>query len=427
MNKKFICSILLAMACVGAWSQSGTNSPYSQYGLGILSDQSQGFSRGMNGAALGIRQGNVANTLNPASYSAVDSLTMIFDVGMSGQTTNFKEGSMKVNANNANFEYALCLFRLAKGLGASFGVLPYSNVGYKYTSSTFLDRTNGTVTETYSGEGGLHQAFFGIGGTLFRNLSVGANFSYLWGSLDKVVVSSSTTYINSLSKSYSASVNNYKLDFGLQYTLPCSKDDDLTIGATFGLGHKLKADAQCDVINVRTSGTSDTTSVVISDALELPMSYGVGFAWWHANKLIVDADLSMQQWGKVKMPGYDAKQNTYALRDDLLKDRWAVAVGADYVPDWMSPRNYLKRVHYRAGIGYATSYYNINGANGPKELSVSAGFGLPLLNGYNNRSVLNVSAQWVHTSATGLIKENTFRINLGLTFNERWFFKWKID
>ena len=34
-------------------AQSGTNSPYSQYGLGVLSDQTSGFNRGMNGVGLG--------------------------------------------------------------------------------------------------------------------------------------------------------------------------------------------------------------------------------------------------------------------------------------------------------------------------------------------------------------------------------------
>ena len=60
-------------------------------------------------------------------------------------------------------------------------------------------------------------------------------------------------------------------------------------------------------------------------------------------------------------------------------------------------------------------------------LSASFGLGLPIINNYNNRSLLNISAQWVRSSATGLIKENIFRINVGLTFNERWFAKWKVD
>ena len=57
-------------------------------------------------------------------------------------------------------------------------------------------------------------------------------------------------------------------------------------------------------------------------------------------------------------------------------------------------------------------------------MSISAGLGLPML---RSRSELNISAQWVNTSADRMIKDNTFRINVGLTFNERWFAKWRID
>ena len=121
-------------------AQSGTNSPYSQYGLGVLSDQSQGFSRGMNGLGLGLRFSNQVNTLNPASYSAVDSLTMIFDAGLSGQVTNFKETTLKngvpvtkkLNANNSDFEYVVGSFRLFPKIGMAFGILPYTNIGYNY-------------------------------------------------------------------------------------------------------------------------------------------------------------------------------------------------------------------------------------------------------------------------------------------------------
>lgn len=62
----------------------------------------------------------------------------------------------------------------------------------------------------------------------------------------------------------------------------------------------------------------------------------------------------------------------------------------------------------------------MNGVDGPKEISVSAGFGIPIMNSYNNRSMLNISGQWVKSSAKDLIKENSFRINIGFTFNEDW-------
>ena len=80
-------------------------------------------------------------------------------------------------------------------------------------------------------------------------------------------------------------------------------------------------------------------------------------------------------------------------------------------------------------MGYkgSTVLFTVNGQDGPKEVSVSAGFGFPIVNAYNNRSYLNISGQWVRSTAPGYIKENIFRINIGLTFNERWFAKWKVD
>ena len=78
-------------------------------------------------------------------------------------------------------------------------------------------------------------------------------------------------------------------------------------------------------------------------------------------------------------------------------------------------------------MSYTTPYLIINGQDGPKEYAVSAGFGIPLMNIWNNRSILNVSGQWVRMDAGSLLKENIFRINIGITFNERWFMKWKVD
>jgi putative outer membrane protein len=60
-------------------------------------------------------------------------------------------------------------------------------------------------------------------------------------------------------------------------------------------------------------------------------------------------------------------------------------------------------------------------------MSASIGFGIPIINPYNNRSFLNVSAQWVRSTAKNYIQENVFRINVGLTFNELWFKKWKLE
>ena len=150
--------------------------------------------------------------------------------------------------------------------------------------------------------------------------------------------------------------------------------------------------------------------------------------WNHKNQWKIGADYSLQQWGKIDFPEYSVVNDKpqYALTSNLFKNRHKFTVGGEYVPQENS-RNFFKRIHYRAGVSYATPYIKVNGQDGPKEMGVSAGFGIPIVNGYNTRSILNISAQYVRSEATGLIKENTFRINVGITFNERWFAKWKVE
>ena len=92
--------LLLGIANMGH-AQTSTNSPYTRYGFGQLSDQNFGNSVAMGGISYGLRNGLQVNASNPASYSAVDSLTFIFDFGMSLQNANFKEGKVKTNAKNS--------------------------------------------------------------------------------------------------------------------------------------------------------------------------------------------------------------------------------------------------------------------------------------------------------------------------------------
>lgn len=422
----------MALALAPAWAQSGTNSPYSQYGLGSLTDYSNGYNRGMNGLGISLSEHNQVNVLNPASYAYIDSLSFIFDIGISGQITNFEEGGRKLNANNAALDYVTAGFRLAKNWGVSFGLLPYSNVGYSYsnTSTINTDEDGNTTSSvnTYSGDGGLHEVYLGMGWRPFKGFSAGFNFCYLWGELNHYVVNSySESSINSLAKYYTADVKNYKLDLGLQYTFPVGKKDEVSLGLTYTLGHKLNSDPTCRVISSNSeTSLQDTATYTASNALELPTQYGAGLSWRHNKQWRVGVDYTYQKWSSIRYPVLDMSSTTpaYTVRTDQFSDRHKVTVGGEYVNDPES-RNFFKRIRFRAGASYATSYLKINGADGPDEVSASVGLGIPI--GWTNRSILNISGQWVRQAATGLIKENTFRINIGLTFNEKWFEKWKMD
>jgi len=83
-KKITIFSLLLiaALGCGTARAQI-VNTPYSKMGYGMLNDNVSGIQRSMGGVGYAMRGGRIVNVMNPASYADVDSLTFLWDVGIS--------------------------------------------------------------------------------------------------------------------------------------------------------------------------------------------------------------------------------------------------------------------------------------------------------------------------------------------------------
>ncbi len=434
-NSRTTAALLLAIMTVTANAQTnGSNSSYSRFGLGTLADQSQGFNRGMGGVGIALHQGNRVNMLNPASYASIDSLSFILDAGMSLSAGHMKSGGSSVNVNNCSLDYVNAGLRLRKGLGMSFGFVPYSTIGYNFYRERNVTNDQTTTqliktTSTYAGDGGLHQTYVGLGWNPIGHLSIGMNASFMWGTISHSMAqafyegeSSSTAY-SKLNSVHEANLKTYKLDFGVQYPIRLTANDWLTVGATVGLGHKIKSDATL----TRYTSVGDSTEVTAKSPFDLPYTYGGGLAWQHKNTLQVAADYRFEGWDECRTPHAISKPGelTYTGATGDYKNRSRFAAGVQYTPD-PSSKNYLKRIQYRMGGNYSTPYLRVNGQDGPSEMTLSAGLGLPII---NNRSVVNLNFQWLHRkpSSISLITENYFMVNIGLTFNESWFMKFKIQ
>ena len=124
-------------------AQNGVNSPYTRYGFGLLSDQSTTANRGMGGISYGLRN-KLINVGNPASYSAVDSITFLFDAGISLQNANFNSGDIKMNAKNSSLDYIAMQFRLYKKVGATIGLIPFSKINYSFSGDGQKDAAEET-------------------------------------------------------------------------------------------------------------------------------------------------------------------------------------------------------------------------------------------------------------------------------------------
>lgn len=415
---------------------NGSNSSYSRFGLGISSDPSQGFNRSMGGVAQGMRSGQYVNRQNPASYAAIDSLSFIFDVGMGLQFGHFSQGGNTTNARNTSLEYVNAGFRVAKGLGMAFGFAPFTSIGYNFTTSNRVGSSltsNQDITSqtTYYGNGGLHKMYLGVGWNPVADLSIGANINYLWGSYSHSLAQTfyeGTTASSSFNKQNSiweSDINTYKIDLGVQYPVRIGKRDLLTAGATVGLGHSIGS----SVSMTRYTTLGDTIEATLRNAFDLPYTFSAGLAWQRENSLTIAADYTLERWKGCKVPvAYTASTtgSNILVRTDQYLNRHRVNLGAEYIQN-PAGRKYSQRIRYRMGASYATPNVKVNGQNGPMEYGVTAGMGLPMT--FAGKSVLNVGLEWKRRTAasSNLISENYLMLHLGITFNERWFMKWKFN
>ncbi len=419
--QRLINTCLFCIMATIAVAQTSSNSPYTRYGFGELSDQHFGNSKAMGGIAYGLRNGNQVNAANPASYTAVDSLTFIFDAGMTLQNTNFKENGVSTNAKNSSLDYIAMQFRLWKRMGMAVGILPYSTVGYDMTQVKTINKDeHGEDIESYhnyKGEGGLQQVFAGLGFKVFNNLSIGANLSYQYGDITYLTGTSfnNTNAVSSM-RTQQMSISSYKLDFGAQYTKKFGEKHIVNLGATYSYGHELNGEGYYftetyDNNSVLQTHSGDT----ISNAFSIPHTFGIGMTYVYNNRLTVGLDYTLQKWSECK----------YFNKEGQYNDRQKISLGAEYQPNYRG-RSFWEVVRYRIGFHYADPYIKVNGQDGAREYGASFGFGLPI---YRSNSILNISGQYVKVSpkVKGMLEENYLRINIGLTFNEGWFKKYKVE
>ncbi|MBR1378806.1 MAG: hypothetical protein IJ557_06740 [Bacteroidaceae bacterium] len=441
MKTKHIIAICIVLATFSnaIQAQNGINTPYSRYGFGILADRSMGFNKGMAGVAQGMRGGHIVNTANPASYSAVDSLTALFDMGLTLQNGNYKMGALQQNARNTSFDYVAMHFRAARNVGVAFGALPYSNINYDFKSSSITVDGTDDITTSYSftGNGGLHQAFIGIGWQVFKPISIGVNGGYIFGDYSHTsTMTFSQSSIYSMSREYKADISTWTANFGLQYTQPINKTDRITIGATYGLGHDIKNKALRDTRTYNSSyGIEGQTIDTLRNAFSLPWTISAGVTYYKGTRLTVGADFELQKWSTCKFP-IQTDGGTYMSRSQTLNDHIRVSIGGTYTPKG--------RLSYKAGAYYSHSYAkaDITGMlnDKPYEYGITAGITLPISNKqiWYNSPRLNISAGWTHTSIPFIsnmsqnikkqtLSENYLRLSVGLTFSERWFYKYKME
>ena len=152
---------LLSASTVGVLSAQSNSerSPYSRFGYGTLGLRQTATTRALGGIGVGLRDGFTVNPANPASYTAVDSMTFIMDLAVALQGSYLSEGSNKDSRILGNIDYATILFPMGKHLAMSAGIMPFSTVGYRFGNLEPLEGNHSTYQRTYLGQGSFNDLY----------------------------------------------------------------------------------------------------------------------------------------------------------------------------------------------------------------------------------------------------------------------------
>jgi hypothetical protein len=448
---KSICTIIAFFFVSVSFAQD--NSPYSRYGLGNAVPPTNIITRGMGGISTGYADFLSVNFNNPASYSSFQGIPelrskklqsgrVLLDVGVNieSRTLRVPNDPQKFTSSNGLFSYIQVGVPLRKNWGLSFGLRPLTRIGYKIDQRQQLFNPGTTnlidsALTQFTGTGGSYLPSIGTGFAI-KNFSVGVNMGYLFGRKEtttrRALFNDTVTYRSSVHTT-NTSFGNIFFNGGAQYRINFEGDANtprqtyLRLGVSGNLQQNIKATQDVLRQSFAGDGTSDIADTVsskrdVKGTIIYPSSYTAGFVLEHRTEKgagwLVGTDLTQGKWNNYRYYG----------ATDLVHDNWQLHVGGQYRPE--PAKSYLSNIAYRAGFFVGQDYIRVQ--EGLPQFGLTFGVGLPVAN-YNRQSlgqftILNLALEYERRGNNdNLIKENMFRLSVGLNFSDLWFNKRKYD
>jgi hypothetical protein len=405
------------------------NSPYSRYGLGDILPSQNILNRSMGGVAAAYSDFHTVNFINPASYSKLKYTTLDFGLDINSRTLRALDPPRKFSSSSPIISYLQLGVPLSmkKDWGMNLGLRPLTRINYKIERNERIDGID-SLNTLFEGNGGAYEVYAGTGFGI-KNFSVGLNVGYLFGSKNfstrkSFIPDSAEVFYYQSNHETQANYNGLLLNGGIQWAGKLNKSTVLRLGAHGNL--KKTMNASKDILRETfqynsTTGAIDSLDVAsnqkgIEGDVDYPSSFGAGFIFDKPGKWMFGADLTLTNWDDYRFFG----------EVDQVQNSWMLHVGGQIIPK--AGRNYLSYVAYRAGFQYGKDYIKID-----QDLPVwsfSAGASFPMRKAaYTNQfSMINLGFELGQRgNKDNFVRENFFRLSIGLSLSDIWFVKRKYD
>ncbi len=416
MFKKIFVSFCLFIGII-AFGQDATSSPYSFYGIGELKFKGSVEQRAMGGLSI-FRDSLHINLQNPAGVSRLTFTT--FTVGANTNSSVLATAAADNVAKRTSIDYLAVGLPLGK-LGVSFGLLPFSAVGYQIAVN---NPSPDILFKSYDGSGSINKVFLSAAYNINKNLSAGINVESNFGK----ITTNSVQYPNDIefgTREFNTSnASGINTSLGLMYNSTLKSKIQYSAGLTFVPASNLTFANQrfVSIEQFSPAGlqlTVDAAEVSVPEnKIKIPskLSFGVGVGenrkWQIGTEIVYQ---SASNFGE----RFNNISNVSFETSTLLK------LGGYYTPKYNSFTSYFQRVTYRGGFNYQNSGLVINNKS-INEQNISIGLGLPLGGTFSN---MNISFEKGRrgTKLAGLVIEDYTNLSISLSLNDKWFVKRRFE
>ena len=403
MNKKHIVIItaFCLFAGVGVLHAQVVNSIYSMFGVGQLSDNNFGANRALGGTGIAFQSGSSMNYLNPAAYLGILPNSINMEFGAFWVYSHTGDGSNDQYDSNIDFNYFSASLYISRRWALSFGIVPFSTVGYEVHSSGEVGGDLTVYDVIYSGSGGLSRGYLGNSYRLFKGLNIGLNVSYVLGPITRTETAVGNQNFAGYKLEYQRTVQSPYFDYGVQYSLNRS-GWSYTLGLVYAPKTSLYT---IDEYDYYYSGSYVESLDRDESDIEVPVKFGVGFAGKKGNVFRAGFDYEWREWSAISFS--NANFNTrnssrYSFGMEILPGRRK---------SW--PGSFV----YRFGAKYKNSYMEVD--NTPiNSIAVNLGVGIPI----NIKGAVNLGLEYGEegTLSNGLIKQDYWMLYANVCLSEFW-------
>ena len=409
------------------------NSPYSRIGLGEFNANTGGVRQmGMGGVGLAAPNGVNVNELNPAMLYYTSRTT--FEAGYNGQYKTVKNASASNRSGNGTLGYFALSVPLSTRWGAAVGLKPVSSVDYEANSIQDVKNSTGSrVLSQYKGTGGVSEAYLGQGVRIAKNFTVGVTASYVFGVVDETtgttlqIANSTAALVQSVDR-YHTRYSDFAFRAGTHYRHKLGKSLNLNLGGVYSFGHNLNGQQAHTQEQRNANGTLIGLATTTSDgrgSTYVPALVQAGLSLDNDKNWSINLDAAQQQWSKF---------NSFSTVGPVLNNTMRLGLGGELTPDPGSIDHYFQRVTYRAGLSLAQLPYQPGGKM-LYDRAVSWGFAFPLPTS-SPLEATTFSLAFTYgirgntdllTAGASNVQENYIRGQLGITLNNRWFIKRRLQ